>query len=162
VSCSAAGVRQTDGLIVVEVPAEATYNLRRRILRDGRHDADITFPEDSTGGSFHLAVKDGDQIVGVGSFSPTPTPFRPGVDAFQLRGMAVHDTRQGSGIGRLLLRAAEDRLRAAGITVAWANARDSALGFYEKLGWRAHGDGFCHGYRSLPHHVVVRDLEGEL
>jgi GNAT superfamily N-acetyltransferase len=150
--------RQTDLLIVTEVPVESTYDLRRRVLRDGRHDVDITFPEDARAGTFHLAVSDGEQVIAVGSFNPSPTPLRPGVDAYQLRGMAVDDTRQGSGVGRMLLQAAEERLRAAGISVAWANARDSALGFYETLGWRAHGEGFCHGYRNLPHHVVVRDL----
>jgi GNAT superfamily N-acetyltransferase len=151
--------RQTGLLIVTEVPAESTYDLRRRVLRDGRHDVDITFPEDARVGTFHLAVTDGDQVVAVGSFNPSPTALRPGVDAYQLRGMAVDGTRQGCGVGRMLLRAAEERLRAAGINVAWANARDSALGFYEKLGWRAQGVGFQHGYRNMPHHVVVRDLD---
>jgi ribosomal protein S18 acetylase RimI-like enzyme len=72
--------------------------------------------------------------------------------------MAVDEDLQGSGVGRMLLDAAAVRMRAAGAQVAWAYARDTALGFYEKLGWQVIGDGFTHGWRDLPHHFVVLDL----
>jgi GNAT superfamily N-acetyltransferase len=152
------GRRQTVGLTVVEIPVAATYDLRRRVLRDGRDDLDLTFPEDVLDGAFHLGVERDGAIVAIGSFAPSPTPLRPGVAAFQLRGMAVDTEMQGGGLGRMLLEAAEARLRAAGIRVVWANARDSALGFYVKLRWLPEGDGFRHGYKEMPHHVVVRDL----
>ena len=153
------GDRQTEGLIVAEVSAAATYDLRRRVLRDGRRDVDLTFPEDGWDGSFHLAVQKGDEVVAVGSFSPSPTPLRPGAAAYQLRGMAVDGSVQGSGLGRMLLEEAERRLRAAGVAALWAYCRDTALGFYEKLGWQAVGDGFPHGWRDMPHHIMVRDLD---
>ena len=85
-------------------------------------------------------------------------PERPQAKAFQLRGMAVDEGLQGTGVGRVLLTAAVDRLRAQGADVLWANARDTALGFYQRLGWRVEGDGFLYGYRDMPHHVAVLDL----
>jgi hypothetical protein len=40
----------------------------------------------------------------------------------------------------------------------WANARDSALGFYERAGFTVAGDGFVTDDTRLPHHAVVLDL----
>ena len=62
-------------------------------------------------------------------------------------------------MGGLLLDEAERRARAAGAEWLWAEGRDSALGFYERAGWRVEGDGFV-AAMDLPHHVVVLDLSG--
>jgi hypothetical protein len=40
--------------------------------------------------------------------------------------------------------------------VVWAKARDTALGFYLRLGWVVVGEGFV--YNGLPHHTAVLDL----
>ncbi|MBW3669234.1 MAG: GNAT family N-acetyltransferase [Actinobacteria bacterium] len=140
------------------VPPEATHDLRRRVLRDGRADSNVVFAEDGAPGAFHLGVFMGDRLVGVASFSPEPTPYRPGAVAWRLRGMAVDASVQGQGAGTALLDEAVRRVRASGAWVLWANGRDSALGFYERHGWVVHGEGFVTGEVDLPHHVVVFDL----
>ncbi len=140
------------------VPSEATHDLRRRVLRGGRADSDVVFAEDSVPGGFHLGAFVGERLVGVGSFSPEPTRYRPGVVAWRLRGMAVDSSVQGQGVGTALLEEAVRRLRGLGASVLWANGRDTALGFYERHGWVVHGDGFVTGDVDLPHHVVVFDL----
>lgn len=141
------------------VPSEATHDLRRRVLRDGRADSNVVFVEDGAPGAFHLGVFDGaGRLVGVGSFSPEPTPYRPGAVAWRLRGMAVDGSVQGQGVGTALLEEAVRRVRELGASVLWANGRDSALGFYQRHGWVVHGDGFVTGEVDLPHHVVVFDL----
>jgi GNAT superfamily N-acetyltransferase len=71
--------------------------------------------------------------------------------------MAVEPTVQRSGVGRLLIDAAVDRLRAEGFEVIWANGRDSALGFYRRQGWEVAGEGFLNE-NGIPHHVVVTEL----
>jgi GNAT superfamily N-acetyltransferase len=119
---------------------------------------DVHFPEDEHEESFHVACLEGDEVVGVASFSPTPTDYRPGARAWQLRGMAVADDRQGQGIGQELIAAAVDKIQATGATVLWCNARDTAQRFYERLGFVVHGDGFVTKTTGLPHHVMVRDL----
>ena len=67
--------------------------------------------------------------------------------------MAVDPAQQGSGIGRAIMDVAVDRLRAAGASVVWANVRDSAIGFYERMGWKVVGDGFINEL-GIPHHVA--------
>jgi phosphoribosylformimino-5-aminoimidazole carboxamide ribotide isomerase len=72
--------------------------------------------------------------------------------------MAVDPAAQGTGVGRTLLEAALERLRAAGVTRMWCNARDTAVPFYEHLGWTVTGPGFLHAESGLPHHRMELGL----
>ena len=144
---------------VEDVPAEATHDLRWRILRNSRPGAPIVFPEDSRPDAFHLAVRDeAGSVVAVASFSTEATPHRPGRRAVRLRGMAVDRPAQHHGLGRLLVTTVVDRLRGDGVEVLWCNARDSAAGFYARLGFDVVGDGFVLPESGIAHHVMVRDL----
>ena len=130
------------------VTGPETWPLRRRILRADHPHHTERFPEDEQPGTLHLAAfgEDG-AVVGVATFIPS------GDGRFQLRGMAVDPAQQGSGIGRAIMDVAVDRLRAAGASVVWANVRDSAIGFYERMGWKVVGDGFINEL-GIPHHVA--------
>lgn len=136
---------------VVEVDSGATYELRRRVLlapwRDVRLDGD------DVAGTFHLGAFDDDTggLVGVATFVPT-------ADGVQLRGMAVDPDQQGTGVGRVLIEAAIERLRATGVRRVWCNARDPAIPFYERLGFEVTGAGFVHEESGIPHHPMARDL----
>ena len=141
---------------IVELHPEATYDLRQRVLRQGMPDTSVEFPEDQHPGALHLGVAVGDDLVAVASFWPEPAPVRPRARAARLRGMAVDPAWQRRGLGRLLMAAASDLLANRGFEVLWANARDTALDFYERMGMDVVGEGFVSV--GLPHHVVVRDL----
>ncbi|HEV7865539.1 MAG TPA: GNAT family N-acetyltransferase [Acidimicrobiia bacterium] len=150
---------------VEDIPAEATHDLRWRILRDRRPGATVVFPEDGRPGAFHLAVRDTDvpdagagAILAVASFSPEPAPSRPGRSSIRLRGMAVDGPFQHHGLGRILITTVVARLREAGVEVLWCNARDSAGGFYARLGFEVVGDGFVLPESGVAHHVMLRDL----
>lgn len=83
---------------------------------------------------------------------PLGAPFRDA--SFRLRGMAVDQPWRGRGIGRELWQAAAELLSERGVRLCWANARDTALAFYVRLGWRVVGEGF-EGEQGLPHHLVT-------
>jgi GNAT superfamily N-acetyltransferase len=142
---------------VESVEAVECHALRRAVLRAGDPDASVSWPEDSAAGAFHLAVRANGVIVAAASFAPAATPHRPDTLAWQLRGMAVEPAYQRHGYGVLLFDEARERLRAVGAQVLWANARDSAIGFYTRCGMQVVGDGFVAAL-GLPHHVVVLDL----
>lgn len=119
----------------------------------------MIFPEDSRPDAFHVAVRDDNgEIAAVASFSTEGTPHRPTCRAVRLRGMAVDRPAQHHGLGRLLVTTIVDRLRQAGVEVLWCNARDSAAGFYARLGFEVVGDGFVLPESGIAHHVMVRDL----
>ena len=144
-------------LRVVDVEADATYDLRRRVLRAHIPGAPVAYEDDRDQGTVHLAVVDGEgSVVASATLLVEGTAHRPGKRALRLRGMAVDPAHQSEGVGSLLLAALVDRARTDGYQVLWANGRDSALGFYRLHGWEVVGEGFT--AVGLPHHVVLLDL----
>ena len=145
---------------VTQVSAEDVLGVRRLVLRPGFPAGAERFPEDDLEGTVHVAAQsesDG-SVVGVATFFPAPYEGR--ADAYQLRGMAVLTELQGSGVGARLLDEAVRLLRGMGAGLIWAHGRDSALGFYERQGWKVVGDGYVYGPMEIPHHLVVLDLQG--
>jgi phosphoribosylformimino-5-aminoimidazole carboxamide ribotide isomerase len=130
---------------VVEVEVADTYDLRRRVLLVPPRP--LALEGDERSDTVHLGVTDGTGLLAVATLVPTE-------EGVQLRGMAVDPAAQGSGVGRLLVEAAVERLRAVGVTRMWCNARDTAVPFYERLGWRTTGPGFMHAESGLPHHPM--------
>lgn len=151
---------------VVELAAAQTHPLRRLVLRDDDPARSVVFDGDDEPGTFHLGViddsRDGShddgEIVATSTWLPRPTDHAPGDNAVQLRGMATSPALQGSGVGGLLFDAAVELCAQRGYDVLWANARDSALTFYERHGCVVTGDGFVDATTGLPHHVVLRRL----
>jgi GNAT superfamily N-acetyltransferase len=141
--------------------AEETYVLRRAALRGDDPTAVVHQETDEDLATFHLgAVAASGRVVGTSTFFPEPfplDPWRPG--AYRLRSMAVDHAWRGRGIGTLVLQFAEARLVGLGARMLWANARDSALGFYDKVGFTRTPRSFVDSVTRLAHTVVVRDLE---
>jgi predicted N-acetyltransferase YhbS len=146
---------------VVEITAPETYDLRRRVLRAGTPSTEVRLPEDDVPGAFHLGIRADGALVACVSFSPQPSPHPVASGAatsWQFRAMAVDPAMHGAGLGRTLLLAGFDRLRAKGVEHVWANARDTALGFYVGVGMRVVGEGFVSAATGLAHHTVDLDL----
>lgn len=72
-------------------------------------------------------------------FSPKPNETS---NAWRIRGMASLPEIQGLGHGRRLVEVACERSWAAERAPIWCNARESAFGFYEKLGFVIEGEIF--------------------
>ncbi|HEX6539441.1 MAG TPA: GNAT family N-acetyltransferase [Candidatus Dormibacteraeota bacterium] len=139
---------------------ERILPLRARMLRAGRPPEAARSRQDAIATTRHLAAitRDG-AVAGVVTYFPAETPLDPGRRAMRFRGMAVDDGLQGRGIGRALMRELVARARKDGVEVLWANGRDGALGFYERIGFRVAGDGFLDDDMQLPHHVVIADVD---
>ena len=120
---------------VDEVPPEVTYELRGAILRP--NGGEVTWEGDEDPATFHLAAQAADgAVVGIVRFSPAPCPWRPlAAAAWQLRGMATDTAIRGSGAGRAMVADGLDRVAARGGDLVWCDARTSAAGFYERMGF---------------------------
>ena len=70
--------------------------------------------------------------------------------------VAVLPDCRGTGAGAALMRAALDELRARGVATARLGAQTHALGFYEKLGFTAHGPEYDDA--GIPHRDMSRTL----
>lgn len=74
----------------------------------------------------------------------------------RLRQMAVTPGLQGKGIGRVLMTFAENIARDRGYRRLTMHARKSAVGFYEKNGYRICSDEFIEV--TIPHFVMEKEL----
>lgn len=132
--------------------------LRVAILRKGTPATDCNYPEDKYPDVVHFAIFHEGTAIATSSWFMSECPEKTGEIAMQLKGMAVAENLQGAGLGALLIRAGLELAKERGATIAWARARDSAMGFYERLGFVSTGDGFIDGPTAMPHHIVVRVL----
>ena len=74
----------------------------------------------------------------------------------QLRQMAVAPAFQGLGIGSKIIAFAEKLSRDDGYTTLTLHARQSAQGFYEKLGYQVQGPEFLEV--GIPHYAMNKTL----
>ena len=74
----------------------------------------------------------------------------------RLRQMAVGAPLQGKGIGRALMTFAENIARDHGYRRLTMHARKSAVGFYEKSGYKVCSDEFEEV--TIPHYVMEKEL----
>jgi GNAT superfamily N-acetyltransferase len=70
----------------------------------------------------------------------------------------IHD-RQRTGAGRALIAEGVRIAREGGALLLWCNARVSAQGFYEKVGFVAEGPQFDLPVAG-PHYVMIRNVRG--
>ncbi|MBS1730022.1 MAG: GNAT family N-acetyltransferase [Bacteroidetes bacterium] len=79
-------------------------------------------------------------------------------ETVQLRQMAVLSGLQGKGIGRTIIRFAENLARDKGFKKITMHARDMAVGFYQKQGYEKKGDVFTEV--SIPHYTMEKMIAG--
>lgn len=116
-------------------------------------------PGDEDASAVHLAEVDASgQVTAVVSFMAHPCPDSPGVIAVYLWAMAVAPELQGHGTGRGLLDEVMTLARAAGAELVWADARESAVGFYERCGGIVVGDSYADDITGLPDRRVLFEL----
>jgi N-acetylglutamate synthase-like GNAT family acetyltransferase len=77
-------------------------------------------------------------------------------ECVRLRQMAVQYNLLGKGIGASMMHFAENVARDAGYKRLIMHARKSAIGFYEKLGYKVSGNEFLE--ISIPHVIMVKRL----
>jgi ribosomal protein S18 acetylase RimI-like enzyme len=128
--------------------------MRQRVLRPHQTIDEMVYDGDTSSDTFHLAAMDPTgQVLGIASYYHDPHPLTPSPSDWRLRGMAVEPALQGKGLGSILIQAGIKHIREQGGQRLWCNARVSAQGFYEKLGFTAEGDVF-ENVPIGPHYVM--------
>ena len=149
-------------LEVRAVAAARLYELRRRVLRGDDPNTSVVDPRDEDEASLHVGGFLDERLCVSASFFPSTAPIRQDLVTYQLRYMATDFDLQGKGYGSVVLEAASEILRARGTEQLWANARDTALGFYLATGWSViEGSEHLSPETQLPHKVIVKLLGDE-
>lgn len=115
--------------------------LRMSVLRPGRPIEEGMFPGDEDENTFHLGLYEGDRLVTVASFYRENNSDLEGT-GYRLRSMATEPDARGNGYGKRILEYGLDKLKADDIDYLWCNARTTASGFYEKMGFDIISDEF--------------------
>lgn len=127
----------------MQVVAEVVRPLRHKVLRPNLPISSSVMPLDDHDASVHFCVKKGNHILSVASFYNESFDSLPNKKAYRLRDMATEPKEQGNGYGSQVLMAAMDYLKQNTTTeILWCNARTTAFGFYENMGFMIVGEEF--------------------
>jgi ribosomal protein S18 acetylase RimI-like enzyme len=143
--------RETFRFIGLDAPEYAQeLDLRWRVLRKplGFAPEAVAFPFEAE--SLHLVALDAGRVMGCVLFHPE------GTETGRLFQMAVEPDRQGTGLGTTLVRALEAELARRGFREVILHARDSAVGFYARLGYAPVGPPYVEV--GVPHQNMRRSL----
>ncbi len=78
-------------------------------------------------------------------------------DTGKIGRVAVLKSHRGTGLGAQIMRASLDILKAQpGVSKAFLSAQTQVIGFYETLGFTAHGPEYLDA--NIPHRDMTRDL----
>jgi predicted GNAT family N-acyltransferase len=122
------------------------YNMLRKPLG-------LTFSEEELEGELNnilIGCFDDDKLEGCCMLVPKDN------QTVQLRQMAVISGLQGKGIGRVLMQFAENIARDRGYKKLIMHARKTAMGFYEKIGYKKTGNEFLEV--TIPHYAMEKIL----
>lgn len=142
---------------IKEITATTAYDVRHPVLREGKPLDSCHFDGDNLPNTFHLGYYLEEQLVGVVTLLEKNHAELIAKKTFQLRGMAVLTNFQKRGIGEALVKKAEEMIQARGGTFMWMNAREIAVRFYEKLGYKKHGNPYTIPKIGL-HYVMIKTL----
>lgn len=79
-----------------------------------------------------------------------------GNNTLKMRQVAVDDVFQNKGIGKFMVKQSEEWAKEKGFNKIELNARDTAIPFYQSLGYYAEGEIFIEV--SIPHIKMVKNL----
>lgn len=127
----------------------ASVALRERVLRAPL--GMVMRPEDVTqdASRLHIGALWEKTLVGTVSLATEGAVGR-------IKQMAVHPDEQQQGIGLRLMAEAEAHARHHGLQRMVLHARETAVGFYERLGYRAVGETFTE--IGMPHRTMEKSL----
>lgn len=127
---------------VLRITPSDTLLLRSQMLRPGKPLSECQFQGDNDEQSFHLGAFVENKLVSVASFYFDKHPDIDEPYQYRLRGMATLPEFQHQGFSKELLRMAFPIIKQNQCKLLWCNARVSAMGFYQKVGFKKVGEEF--------------------
>ncbi len=134
------------GSVAYEESIALRYQVLRKPLGLSYDPAELAGEKDS----FHLALRKGAVLVACLVLKPLDER------CIKMRQLAVRESSQGKGVGRELVNYAESFAKGRGYVEIVLHARETARGFYWKLGYESEGNSFAEV--GLPHLFMRRML----
>ncbi|TNF26730.1 MAG: GNAT family N-acetyltransferase [Deltaproteobacteria bacterium] len=129
---------------------EAAFRLRERVFV-GEQGVPVELERDAHDATAHHVVLVDDAVAVATGRVRLVAPTLAKVER-----VAVDRERRGAGVGRAVMAALEERAGQLGATTVRLAAQESAIGFYERLGYTAHGERFWDA--GIPHRWMDKPL----
>mgnify|MGYP002133509811 CR=1 FL=1 len=129
-------------LQVKKIPFNKTFAVRHPVLRAGKSVETCYFEGDELPTTTHFGLFLEEKLLGVLSVFKNECPIIESKNAYQYRGMAILAPYQNKKYGVLLLDAANTWVAEEQGDLIWFNAREKAIGFYERNGFEKRGSAF--------------------
>ncbi|MCJ8321111.1 MAG: bifunctional GNAT family N-acetyltransferase/hotdog fold thioesterase [Colwellia sp.] len=127
------------------------YQFRWKMLRQPWHQPLGSEQDSLEQQACHRMIVINEQVVAVGRL------HKSNQTNGQIRYMAVNENIQGQGLGKKIVKALEQEASKQGVTEITLKARESAVSFYEKLGYEVQG--FSHLlYDEIRHITMTKTL----
>jgi len=130
---------------------EQYYRLRYRILRAPWGEPKGSEVDAIEQQCFHIMAIQDNETVGVGRLQ-----YNSANEA-QIRYMAVAGAHERSGIGRRIVGALEQEAANNAVQTIVLDAREPAVGFYEKLGYRVEAESYVL-FGEIQHYRMIKRL----
>jgi predicted GNAT family N-acyltransferase len=124
------------------IKLEETITIRHEVLRKGKPIETCHFEGDNLTSTFHLGLFFNEEIIGILSVFETKNDFFKAEKQFQYRGMAILEDFQNKNLGKNLIVEANKICNQKNANLIWFNAREKAMNFYVKNGFKIEGEPF--------------------
>lgn len=144
---------------VLRISASDTYPIRQEVLIPDHDSKKVKFDfDDDEDISFHLGAFKDSKLVSVASFYYERNLLFKDQHQYQLRGMATLPECQGQGLSSELLNMAFPIIKQNFCTLLWCNARQSAVGYYKKVGFLTLDDSIFDIEGIGPHILMYKSI----
>ncbi|MBI2572798.1 GNAT family N-acetyltransferase [Candidatus Woesearchaeota archaeon] len=131
---------------------EDYFDLRYRILREPWGHPKGSERDDQEHNASHVAIYEKNNLVGVGRLDIISTTKG------QIKYIAVEEHARGKRIGTIIMQELEKIAINKKIKLIFLNARNNAILFYEKCGYKVVGEAQPSRYPTVPHLKMEKQL----
>ncbi|MEC4003113.1 GNAT family N-acetyltransferase [Flavobacterium sp. SUN052] len=142
---------------IQNISSETTVIVRNPVLREGKPIESCRFDGDDLETTSHFGLFINEKLIGVVSVFKSRNLNFKAENQFQIRGMAVLKEHQKKGYGELLVKHCERYAIEEKSDLIWFNARETAVLFYEKLGYNKVGNPFSIADIGI-HYVMKKEI----
>lgn len=123
------------------IQSQQTYSLRLEVLwqhKNNLEECGLDIDEIET--TFHVGAFKNGELVSVGTFLVQRNEKFEEKYQYRLRAMATSPKVRGENFGKEVIDFALKELKIREVELLWCDAREVAIGFYEKMGFNILGD----------------------
>jgi ribosomal protein S18 acetylase RimI-like enzyme len=140
-------------LEVRNIEPEMTYGLRHSVLRPHQTVEDCKYETDHEDDAFHVGAFYQERLISIASFCVEKNPDFSNDRQYRLRAMATLEEFRRLGAGRAVVTYAENVIKEQGVDFLWCKGRTTVQEYYNKLGFKKHGEVF--DYPPIGPHIMM-------